>query len=56
MSAKNSKTIKMPGFAGSLRKKSFNKMRIEARKGAKIFDSRLIVPRYLEYYKKILHG
>ncbi|OFW51375.1 MAG: N-acetyl-alpha-D-glucosaminyl L-malate synthase BshA [Actinobacteria bacterium RBG_13_35_12] len=33
-----------------------SKMGAEARKRAKLFDSRLIVPKYLEYYKKILYG
>ncbi len=32
------------------------KMGAEARKRAKLFDSKLIVPQYLEYYKKILYG
>lgn len=31
-----------------------NKMGFEARKRAELFDSRLIVPQYLNYYKKIL--
>jgi len=31
------------------------KMGVEARKRAKLFDSRLIVPQYLKYYKKILN-
>ena len=32
------------------------KMGIEARKRAKFFDSKLIVPRYLKYYEKILNS
>jgi glycosyltransferase involved in cell wall biosynthesis len=32
------------------------KMGIEARKRAKLFDSKLIVPKYLEYYEKILNS
>ena len=32
------------------------KMGAEARKRAKLFDSKLIVPKYLEYYKKILNS
>jgi glycosyltransferase involved in cell wall biosynthesis len=32
------------------------KMGIEARKRAKLFDSKLIVPQYLKYYKKILNN
>jgi N-acetyl-alpha-D-glucosaminyl L-malate synthase BshA len=32
------------------------KMGIEARKRAKLFDSKLIIPQYLKYYKKILNG
>lgn len=32
------------------------KMGLEARKRAKFFDSKLIVPQYLEYYKRILNN
>ncbi|HEY4696061.1 MAG TPA: N-acetyl-alpha-D-glucosaminyl L-malate synthase BshA [Candidatus Hydromicrobium sp.] len=32
------------------------KMGIESRKRAKLFDSKLIVPQYLKYYKKILNN
>jgi N-acetyl-alpha-D-glucosaminyl L-malate synthase BshA len=35
-------------------RKTWEKMSMEARKRALLFDSRVIVPKYLDYYKKIL--